>query len=54
MLGAAIALGPAGVGVSPIPSVAAVAAGLAVFALSALVLTRGLLDDSFPAIRKEA
>ncbi len=49
-----IALGSAGVGLAVIPSIAMVAAGLAVFALWALSFTPDLLDASFPAIRLKA
>ncbi len=51
VLVAAIALGSAGVGVAVIPSIAMVAAGLAVFVAWALYSAPGLLDASFSAIR---
>jgi O-antigen/teichoic acid export membrane protein len=47
----AIALGSAGVGVALIPSIAMVAAGLAVFVAWTLYSAPGLLDASFSAIR---
>jgi len=50
----AIALGFAGVGVALIPSVATVAAGLAVFAVWALSFTPALFEASFPAMRLRA
>lgn len=51
VLGVAITLGFAGVGVALLPSVAMVAAGLAVFALWALSFTPALFEASFPAMR---
>ena len=50
VLGVAIALGSAGVGVALIPSIGMLAAGLAVFALWALSFAPALLEASFPAI----
>jgi len=54
VLGLAIALGPAGVGVALVPSVAMVAAGLAVFGLWALSFMPDLLNASFPTIQLRA
>jgi hypothetical protein len=54
VLGVAIALGSAGVGLSPLPSIAMVFGGMTVFGFWALSFMPSMLDASFPAIRLKA